>query len=151
MKLFLSILLITTVVTSIAGAHCQIPCGIYNDTARITMMEEHVTTLEKSMKEIIRLRAEETNDANRIVRWVNNKEVHAEKINEIVTAYFLAQRIKPSTENYETKLKTLHGILLATMKSKQTTDLEQIATLRKLIHDFEHLYFEPKEGEPHTH
>ena len=57
MKLFLSILLITTVVTSIAGAHCQIPCGIYNDTARITMMEEHVTTLEKSMKEIIRLRA----------------------------------------------------------------------------------------------
>ena len=56
MKKFLSVLLITTVFASIAGAHCQIPCGIYDDAARITMMEEHVTTIEKSMKQIIRMR-----------------------------------------------------------------------------------------------
>ena len=151
MKKFIAVLLITSTLVSIAGAHCQIPCGIYDDAARITMMEEHVTTIEKSMKQIIQLHANEAENVNQIVRWVNNKEEHAEKLNEIVTAYFLAQRIKPTTENYEAKLKTLHGILLATMKSKQTTDLEQITTLRKLIHDFEHLYFEPKEGEVHQH
>ena len=151
MKKFLSVLLMTTVFAFMAGAHCQIPCGIYDDAARITMMEEHVTTIEKSMKQIVKLNATATKDINQIVRWVNNKEEHATKIDQIVTYYFLAQRIKPETQNYEKKLKILHGILRATMKSKQTTNLEQIETLRKLIHEFEHLYFEPKENDSHTH
>ena len=32
-------------------AHCQIPCGIYGDQTRFTLMHEHVTTTEKSMKQ----------------------------------------------------------------------------------------------------
>ena len=33
-------------------AHCQIPCGIYDDKMRFTMMAEHVTTIEKSMNQM---------------------------------------------------------------------------------------------------
>ena len=33
-------------------AHCQIPCGIYNDPARFTDMADHITTIEKSMNQI---------------------------------------------------------------------------------------------------
>ena len=33
-------------------AHCEIPCGIYNDKIRIDMIKEHIITIEKSMNEI---------------------------------------------------------------------------------------------------
>ncbi|MDY6953871.1 MAG: superoxide dismutase [Ni], partial [Thermodesulfobacteriota bacterium] len=39
-------------VVSYASAHCEIPCGIYDDQMRIDMIAEHITTIEKSMKQI---------------------------------------------------------------------------------------------------
>ena len=33
-------------------------------------------------------------DYNQLVRWIMNKEEHANKIQEIVTQYFMTQRIK---------------------------------------------------------
>ncbi|MEE9368782.1 MAG: superoxide dismutase [Ni] [Pontiella sp.] len=123
-------------------AHCQVPCGIYNDEMRIQMMQEHVTTIEKAMKQI-----EAGQNANQTARWVLNKEKHAEELSEIVTYYFLAQRIKPDMDHYEENLKTFHGILVYTMKSKQTTDLAHVAKLKELIHHLEHSYF----GKEHNH
>ncbi|MDH3982021.1 MAG: superoxide dismutase, Ni, partial [Kiritimatiellaceae bacterium] len=109
-------------------AHCQIPCGIYDDQMRVTMMKEHVTTIEKSMKSI-----EAAQDQNQTVRWVVNKEKHADELTEIVTYYFLAQRIKPEKEHYEANLKTLHQIIVYSMKAKQTTDLKNVEKLKELI------------------
>jgi len=37
MKKIVAVLIITGALASIAGAHCQIPCGIYDDQARIAM------------------------------------------------------------------------------------------------------------------
>jgi len=143
MKKVATILIITAALASISEAHCQIPCGIYDDAARFTLMKEHVTTIEKSMNEIIRLTEASPKNPNQIVRWVNNKEEHADKLTEIVTYYFLAQRIKPTepAEKYEAELKLLHGMMTASMKAKQTTDLQYVEELRKLIDQFEHLYF----------
>ncbi len=148
------LLLLTTALSSASVfAHCQIPCGIYDDPARITEMEEHVTTIEKSMNEIIRLKPDTPEHSNQLVRWVMNKEDHADQLSEIVTYYFLAQRIKSSTpeETYVKQLKVLHGMMVASMKAKQTVDLEQVKTLRTLIHEFEHLYFGDSATAPHTH
>jgi len=116
-------------------AHCQVPCGIYDDHMRIHLMEEHVTTIEKSMKQI----EAETNQ-NQTVRWVMNKEKHADELSEIVTYYFMAQRIKPGCEGYAVKLSQLHEMLVYSMKAKQTTDLANVEKLKKLIRDFEHSY-----------
>jgi nickel superoxide dismutase len=79
------------------------------------------------------------------VRWVNNKEHHANEIQHIVTQYFMTQRIKPDQENYEKKVTVLHKMLLAAMKCKQTTDLANETTLTSLLKEFEGLYF------GHTH
>ena len=76
-----------------------------------------------------------------------NKEKHADELSEIVTYYFMAQRIKPDMEKYEENLKTLHAILVESMKCKQTTDLAHVEKLKELIHGFEHTYF----GEAHQH
>ena len=127
-------------------AHCQIPCGIYGDDTRLTLLAEHITTIEKSMKQINALSSEKELDLNKIVRWVNNKDEHADKISEIVTYYFMAQRVKSVEETdkkaykaYLKKLAILHKMLVAAMKSKQTTDLKYIKQLRGLLHSFEDL------------
>ena len=75
-------------------SHCQVPCGIYEDSLRIQLLDEHITTIEKSMTEINTLSKQNAPNYNQIVRWINNKEVHASKIQIIVSEYFLHQRIK---------------------------------------------------------
>ena len=150
-------LAVTLAIAVPAGAHCQIPCGIYDDELRVQLIEEHITTVEKSMNQIIALGAGEAVDYNQLVRWVDNKETHAQEIQDIVTAYFMAQRIKPPKDHgdesvvneYLHKLALLHAIQIHAMKAKQSTDLEEIATLRGLVAKFRTAYF-GEEGE-HAH
>ena len=145
----LVLLAIAMVVGPPALGHCQIPCGIYDDMARVRMMEEHVTTIERSLKGIgDHLGKPAAADVNQRVRWVMNKEVHADLISEIVTAYFLQQRIKApkssdadARKQYLTQLETLHGILVSCMKAKQTVEPTHPAKLRELIDQFKKLYF----------
>jgi nickel superoxide dismutase len=143
--------------TSRASAHCQIPCGIFHDELRIQLIEEHITTIEKSMNEIIALGKAEPVNYNQLVRWVMNKEDHVRQLDEIVGAYFLAQRIKlpaadadeQATKEYLHKLALLHAIQVHAMKAKQGTDLAEIATLRELVVKFRKTYF--GEEAAHTH
>ena len=150
-KHFVLISLLTIVTISISNktyAHCEIPCGIFEDTLRIELIKEHIVTIEKSMKMIIELSNKEVLDYNQIVRWVNNKEDHAEKLQEIVSQYFLHQRIKPtSSENQEMynkyikQLTLLHELLVYSMKAKQTIDLSLISKLNNTVIAFEEVYF----------
>lgn len=130
-------------------AHCQIPCGIYDDPLRISLMLEHVLTIEKSMKEIEKLSSQEKPEWNQLVRWIQNKESHADQLTEIVTYYFMAQRIKPVGEKnskdyqkYLDELKILHEIIIIAMKTKQTVDLNLCYQLHVLIDRFKNSYFE---------
>lgn len=140
---YLTIMVLFSVaaITSVK-AHCQVPCGIYDDEMRVKMMEEHVTTITKAMAQL-----ESGQNQNQTVRWVQNKEKHADEIIEIVSHYFLAQRIKPGMDHYEENLKTLHEIIVYSMKAKQTTDVKNAEKLTELIHKLEHTYF----GEKHQH
>jgi nickel superoxide dismutase len=142
-NLLLAVILFTT---SHVGAHCEIPCGIYDDELRIKLMVEHVTTIEKSMKQIVTLSQQPPINHNQLVRWVVNKEDHANALQEIVTQYFMTQRIKFGAENYGKKLALLHRMLVFAMKCKQTTDLNHIEALRSLLGEFSKLYF--KAGHP---
>ncbi|NOZ48340.1 MAG: superoxide dismutase [Chlorobi bacterium] len=133
-----------------AYSHCEIPCGIYEDSIRIALLHEDISTIEKSMLKIEALSKEETVNYNQLVRWVNNKDEHAQKIQDIVSQYFLHQRIRivePDDENYQkyiTQLTLLHKIAVYAMKAKQTTDMEYIDKLRETVALFEEAYF-------HTH
>lgn len=149
-RIFLSIILIAALSgTTKTFAHCEIPCGIYDDSLRIALLYEHITTVEKSMKLIKELSEADDKDFNQLTRWVMNKEEHAAKIQEIVSQYYLHQRIKikdPSDEaaykKYVKQLTLLHEILVYAMKAKQTTDTVFIDKLRETVHAFEHAYFE---------
>jgi nickel superoxide dismutase len=137
--------------------HCQIPCGIYNDEMRFEMIEEHLKTVEKSMKQIEALSKQPEKNYNQIVRWVLNKENHADEIAHIMTYYFLTQRVKPvdkedseGFKGYLDKVTLLHEMLVQAMKAKQTTDLNHVERLRILLKAFHTAYF-GKERAEHTH
>jgi nickel superoxide dismutase len=137
--------------TNEGRAHCEIPCGIYGDSIRIALIKEDITTIEKSMNQIVEISKSENPNYNQLVRWIMNKEEHAKKIQDIVSQYFLHQRIKivekEQTEayaKYQTHLQLLHKMLVYAMNCKQTTDLGYIEKLRATVEEFEKAYF-------HTH
>lgn len=142
------IVLLGFIAPHIMFAHCQVPCGIYDDQLRVKAIAEHITTMEKAMKQVTELSKATPVNYNQIVRWVTNKEKHAEQLSDIVTYYFMTQRLKPVQESdkgnysaYNTKLQLLHHLLFYTMKAKQSTDLKHIETLRELLKKFEKAYF----------
>jgi nickel superoxide dismutase len=144
-----SALLILLLATPKIYAHCEIPCGIYGDSTQITLLYEHIATIEKSMNEINELSKATEINYNQLVRWINNKEEHAQKIQEIVSQYFLHQRIKIKENTDETaykkyieQLTLLHQLSVYAMKSKQTTDTTYSDKLRDTLHQFEHAYFD---------
>ncbi len=136
------------IVPAPVSAHCQIPCGIYDDSLRIALLNEDIATIEKSMKSITELSVAADKNYNQIVRWVTNKDDHADKFMEIVSDYFLAQRIKApeaaeaaGREAYLHKLELLHQMTVTAMKCKQTTDLANVEKLKGLVADFTKAYF----------
>jgi nickel superoxide dismutase len=134
-----------------ATSHCQIPCGIYDDLTRARLLREHVTTVEKSIRMINELSAKKDRtptEDNQLVRWVVNKEQHADAMRDIVVEYFLQQRIKAPKEGGADGLKTYgeiltvcHEILVTTMKAKQTADSDIPGKLRAQLKRLEALYF----------
>ena len=137
----LTVLTTLLLFTSPSFSHCEIPCGIYDDKMRITLLMEHISTIEKSMGKILDLESEK--NKNQIVRWIINKEEHANQFQEIVSQYFLTQRIKADAKEYGKKLELLHQMLVYAMKCKQTTDLQNTAKLKELVGEFDKLYFAP--------
>jgi nickel superoxide dismutase len=134
-------LLAVLFLTTNANAHCEIPCGIYDDQLRTKLIAEHATTIEKSMKQIMELSKTNPVNTNQLVRWVSNKEAHATEIQHIISQYFMTQRIKPDQKDYAAKLTVLHKIMVAAMKCKQTTDISHVKALRDYLKEFEALYF----------
>jgi nickel superoxide dismutase len=115
---------------------------------RVVLLKEHITTIEKSMNQINELSADPGANINQLVRWVNNKDTHADEFNNIVTYYFLTQRIKikesgdgSEFELYQDQTTTLHQMMVFAMKCKQTTDLKNVEKLRTLLDQFVQLYF----------
>jgi len=132
-------------------SHCEIPCGIYNDEMRFTMIEEHIKTIEKAMKEVEHLSGHQPLNFNQIVRWVTNKEKHAEEIQHIMSQYFLTQRVKSVEKKdnnahkiYLEHLSLCHEILVYAMKAKQTTDLSNVDKLKSAVKVFKKSYFKDK-------
>ena len=124
------------------SAHCQIPCGIYNDDNVIESMHTDFETIEKASKQIIELSKNPSKNAHQLTRWITNKESHAQAIQEKILNYFLAQRLKlaeakSSQATYTAKLQLCHQIIVTSMKCKQSTDATNVAKLHDLMHDFE--------------
>lgn len=148
-KLFLTAVIISSLFSyNQSFAHCEVPCGIYDDQLRIELIKEHITTIEKSINQINELSAAGELNYNQIIRWTIAKEDHANKIQDIVSQYFMTQRVKPvdvddeeKYQKYITEVTLLHQLLIFAMKAKQTTDLANIDKMRSTTDAFAEAYF----------
>jgi len=128
-----------------ATAHCQIPCGIYDDYSRLLSMLENTKTIEKSITAMTELAGKtDIQSQNQMVRWVMNKEEHAQIIISTISDYYLTQRVKPSQKDYTHRLKLHHAVILAAMKAKQNADLDMAAALKESIEALKMFYPEHK-------
>ncbi len=133
-----------------AQGHCQVPCGIYDDGARIKAMLEDVTTITKAVGQITELSGKhDALSINQATRWINTKEEHASNIITTVAEYFLTQKVKPVEEGqdgYEKYLKSLavhHQVMAAALKTKQTVDPEAAEKLHHAVEALGKLYTAP--------
>jgi len=136
-----------------AFAHCQVPCGIFDEAARINGMVEDTATIAKAQKLMNELAdKDDAQSRQQFVRWTKEKEKHAQRIMDTIADYFLAQRIKPVAKpaedasdeekaEYAAYLQTLadhHAVTIAAMKAKQSADPETAKTLADAIHVIAH-------------
>ena len=115
-------------------AHCQIPCGIYDDYARVQSMLEDADTVIKSTQSIEKLSgSSDAQSLNQISRWVMNKETHSQNIISTISDYFMTQRIKPTQADYAERLVKHHTVILIAMKAKQNADAKHAILLKESI------------------
>lgn len=133
----------------IGFTHCQVPCGIYGDQLRFSMMEEDISTIEKAVNEINKI-SQAPGNYNQLVRWINTKEDHANNIMKTTSDYFIAQRITIQQDgdnkdkNYCAKISLLHKIIVYAMQTKQSVDQNTVEKLKNSVAEFKKIYFEKK-------
>jgi len=142
--LFIAGMVLVSTIPS-AQAHCQMPCGIYDDPARIAELKEDAQTIRKAVTSMQAMVQDDDTDPllgfNQGARWVVTKDQHAQNIQDVVSYYFLTQRVKavsadlsmPGHEHYVQQLMGFHRILVAAMKCKQTVDIANVDELDKAI------------------
>ena len=152
----IKLFIIPLLLMSLVSAHCQIPCGIYDDVLRVVSMEEDIATIQKSINSIQKLGDSEKSiqNQNQLVRWVNNKESHAQKIQDVISEYFLAQRIKPKYSNdkdyekYVMLTTSCQKIIFYAMKCKQNVDVQYVEKLSAELESFVDVFLD-KHGKEH--
>jgi nickel superoxide dismutase len=142
-----------TLLQAPARGHCEIPCGIYGDHARIEQLREDVTTIAKAVTEMNALAGKsDALSINQLTRWTMNKEEHATSIQHTIAQYFLTQRIKPAKQgtpgwnDYVTRLAQHHAVMLAALKAKQTVDQGAVDDLKAAVEAIAPYY--PAEAAP---
>ena len=131
-----------------AGAHCEMPCGIYDDQIRFERMMQDTATITKAMSKVVQVCGKpEPQAKNQTVRWVTTKEKHAQDIQDTMARYFMTQRIKAPTGDdaqaraqYVDRLTKAHQVLQAAMRCKQTVDATRAKELENAIRAFHAAY-----------
>ena len=132
-------------------AHCQVPCGIYDDARKIIEIEEDIMTIKKAINNIQLISSQNiqtAQDMNQLVRWITTKEEHAQHIQNTIMEYYLSQRIKPKEKNNDDYLKYVsmttlcQQIIFYAMKTKQSVDKKHLGELSNILNEFENIYFD---------
>lgn len=126
----LFLLTLSAVYAPIAYSHCQVPCGIYDDHARVKTMLEDAATARKAIDLMAELSGKDDPQSNnQLIRWVVNKETHAQNIISTISDYFLTQRVKSTQKDYDERLQKHHAVIVAAMKVKQNADMKYVDQL----------------------
>jgi nickel superoxide dismutase len=127
--------------TTVARAHCDIPCGIYDPhEAQIA-----ARTVARMVELINGLDGNDFETRNKFVRCVHVKEEHAEKVTREVQViwsdYFKPEHVEryPELHDKVWKLLKLAG------RNKQSVDAEAAAQLEAAVKEFADIFWATKQ------
>merc|ERR1719198_1754283 len=105
---------------------------------------EDAATIRKSVVQMQELhKAGSLQDIHQLARWIHTKEEHAQKIMTTTADYFLAQKVKKaelSEADYVKLLTQHHAVMVAAMKTKQSSELAPVDDLDTALHTISHAY-----------
>ena len=139
----------TVIAISIAviNAHCQLPCGLYNDDIQFAKISQDAETISRACVLILQTQTD-PNSLNQAIRAINTKDAVADDLIDVVANYFLAQRIVPvepdgdnqAYERYVRQLVLTNKIIRAAALCKQSSEPEKAEELKQLIQQFQHAF-----------
>lgn len=115
---------VLTFLTSNLIAHCQMPCGIYHDNMVYDQIDQFVETVYKGITVLNESKFSTVREKNEFVRWVGEKEKSCNEAANLLTVFFLQQKIKPGEEDTVKRLVSAHKLLFLLVAIKQNTDLD---------------------------
>lgn len=108
------------------SAHCQMPCGIYHDDMVYDQVDQYVETMIKGLTTLKYNQFDTVMSRNQFVRWVIEKETASDEVANIITKYFLQQKIKPGEDETDKRLRSAHKLLFLLVAIKQNTDVKMV-------------------------
>lgn len=126
-KQFLFMFVLTLSATpSLLRSHCQMPCGIFYDGVVFDQVDQYIETMVKAINVLQNNEFKTIQDRNTFVRWVIQKENNTNEIANLITTYFLQQKIKPGQENTVDRLVSAHMLLSYLVQIKQSVNGEAV-------------------------
>jgi len=135
----LGICLILGPFSSPLSAHCQMPCGIYDDQMIYDEVDQFYLTMYKCVKALENNQFKTDEDKNQFIRWVITKENKCNELAMLITVYFLQQKIMPIDDNAEL-VKSLHKLLFQLVAIKQNVDIKIVKKFGKEWENFKTLF-----------
>lgn len=108
-------------------AHCQMPCGIYHDDMVYDQIDQYVETMVKAVAKIKDSKSTTPESRNEYVRWIMTKDRLSDDAAQLITTYFLMQKIKPNEEETAKKVLSAHKLLFQIVCIKQTVDFKSVS------------------------
>lgn len=110
-------------------SHCQMPCGIYHDDMVFDQVDQYIETMAKGISVMNDDKFKNSHDYNEFIRWVILKENSSDDVADILTEFFLQQKIKPGEDDTPKRLAAVHKLLFLLVAIKQNSDM-------KILNDF---------------
>jgi nickel superoxide dismutase len=139
-RIFIGTLLFTLTASLDIEAHCQMPCGIYHDDLVFDQIDQYVETIYKGISVLTQLKSDTIAEQNELVRWVMTKDRMSDETANILTEYFLQQKIKPDETDTVKRLVSAHRLLFLLVRIKQTVDIKMIQQFEKEWESFKLLF-----------
>lgn len=125
---------------TVAHAHCDIPCGIYDPAGAVLAAQ----TVAKMVDLIGTLDGNSAADRNKFVRCVTVKEQHAELVKHEVQVIW-SDYFKPEHLAANPDLHTkVWNLLKLAGKNKQNVDAEAAAQLQVAVKEFADIFWSTK-------
>lgn len=141
-RLFLSGLIAVFVLSthSKIEAHCQMPCGIYHDQMIYDKIDEFFETMIKAVTAMNNNEFKTSQERNQFIRWVITKEKECDEIAQLISTYFLQQKLKPGDEDSFDLVKSAHKMMFLLVQIKQNSDANIVREFGKEWDHFKELF-----------